>query len=779
MSTCPPTNQLSDLILGVLPAEAADALTDHIGTCATCQHTMQTIATGEIPIEGLAAESASAKPARDSAYWKVVDDLTTNLRATQMLNTNGAISHSTSVTPDAGDLSSDELSFLSPSDDPAYIGRLQHFEVARVIGRGGMGVVLEAFDTHLHRRVAIKVLNPKFQQDEIARQRFCREGRAAAAIAHEHVVPMYQVARLDEEEIAFLVMQLIEGETLEDRLKKTSPLPPKEVARIAMQMAAGLSAAHAGGMVHRDIKPGNVLIEKETERVKLTDFGLARVAEEVKLTQTGMLTGTVLYMSPEQALGNKTDERSDLFSLGAVMYEMATGKAPFEAPTAVGVMKRIMDESPLAPHKIDSNVTKPLSDLIMKLISKKPDHRPDSATEVTRALASIVTEFGPISPLQVPTVASSEVRKLSGRHSAWSPYWAMGGWVLAGLTLATLGIAMLTGDTWSRLTGKNIADNDAQNAVKVELLDGNNVPEDATSRFPSVLLEGNPGTVWSVDFSPDGSSIAASIEDGSVRFWNIDKQEVVKAFNAHRGVAWAIRFHPTLDLFATSGDDATVKLWDSKTFDLKQEWRAGDSVRGIAFSPDGESLIAGDRDGKLHVYNLQTGKETATHSQSGAILGLGFSADGKSVASVGSDKIVRVFDTDTFELRQSFSGHEGPIYNVAFAPKGPLMATVGWNKDIFVWNVETGAKVMQLEGAAGDNCCVEFCSLGENLVTGGQDGSARLWDLKDGSMTATLHGHSSTVHNVALDPAKHRIATSSRDGTIRVWDMSALEDRAK
>ena len=300
----------------------------------------------------MAAESAIAKPARDSAYWKVVDDLTTNLRATQMLNTNGAISHSTSVTPDAGDLSSDELSFLSPSDDPAYIGRLQHFEVARVIGRGGMGVVLEAFDTHLHRRVAIKVLNPKFQQDEIARQRFCREGRAAAAIAHEHVVPMYQVARLDEEEIAFLVMQLIEGETLEDRLKKTSPLPPKEVARIAMQMAAGLSAAHAGEMVHRDIKPGNVLIEKETERVKLTDFGLARVAEEVKLTQTGMLTGTVLYMSPEQALGNKTDERSDLFSLGAVMYEMATGKAPFEAPTAVGVMKRIMDESPLAPHKL-------------------------------------------------------------------------------------------------------------------------------------------------------------------------------------------------------------------------------------------------------------------------------------------------------------------------------------------------------------------------------------------------------------------------------------------
>ncbi|MCL4129105.1 UNVERIFIED_CONTAM: hypothetical protein GTU68_000128 [Idotea baltica] len=550
-----------------------------------------------------------------------------------------------------------------------------------------MGVVLEAFDSHLHRRVAIKVLNPRFQQDEIARQRFCREGRAAAAISHEHVVPMYQVARLEEGEIAFLVMQLIEGRTLEERLRESPPLPPKEVARIGMQVAAGLAAAHASGMVHRDIKPANILIERDTERVKLTDFGLARVADDVKLTQTGILTGTVLYLSPEQALGNKTDERSDLFSLGVVMYEMATGKSPFTAPTAVGVMKRIMDETPVAPHNINPGVGKPISDLIMALISKKPDDRPDSARQVTQVLASVVTQYGPISPLQIPTLASSEVKKLSGSYAARSRRWQFGGWLVASLMAAALAYAIFMGDGLARLAGTKNADANLPTAVSVELHDGGNASHDATNRFPSVLLAGNPGTVWSVDFAPDGKSIAAAIEDGSIRFWDPGQQKVIKSFSAHRGNVWAVRFHPTLDLVATAGDDAAVKLWDTRTFELKQEWKADSSVRAIAFSPDNRSLIAGDRVGRIHLYDLESEKETATHAQEGTILGLDYSADGKSFATVGSDKIVRVFDTETFEQRQSFAGHTGPIYNVAFAPMGPLLASVGWlEQKRFIWN---------------------------------------------------------------------------------------------
>ena len=329
MTQCPTNNVLNDLMLGSLPDATAEEVTEHLGSCERCQIEMQKMAVGDLPVDSLLTESTTASPPRNSAYWKVRDSLeheeVGGLAATKLHSSGNAANRNGSSIGDARDSGSSErggssneadLSFLEPTDDPAYIGRLQHFQISRVIGRGGMGVVLEAFDPHLQRMVAIKVLSRQFQNDQSAIERFCREGRAAASVSHEHVVPMYQVARIEEGEIAFLVMQLIDGETLQTRLEADTPMPPSDVARIAMQITAGLSAAHEKGLVHRDIKPGNVLLEKSTGRVKLTDFGLARSTDDIKLTQTGMLVGTALYMSPEQALGQTIDERSDLFSLG-------------------------------------------------------------------------------------------------------------------------------------------------------------------------------------------------------------------------------------------------------------------------------------------------------------------------------------------------------------------------------------------------------------------------------------------------------------------------------
>ncbi|OYV84688.1 MAG: serine/threonine protein kinase, partial [Planctomycetia bacterium 21-64-5] len=177
----------------------------------------------------------------------------------------------------------------------------------RVVGRGGMGVVLEAFDSRLHRNVAVKVLDPELAGDDIARQRFCREARAAASITHENVVAVHQVEKSGEGGLPYMVMQLVSGESLEGRLQRQSPLPIGEVVRIGMQAAHGLEAAHAQGLIHRDIKPGNILLESPHDRVKLTDFGLARATHDVKLTQSGFVSGTPLYMSPEQVMGQEAD----------------------------------------------------------------------------------------------------------------------------------------------------------------------------------------------------------------------------------------------------------------------------------------------------------------------------------------------------------------------------------------------------------------------------------------------------------------------------------------
>ncbi|TWU18131.1 WD40 repeat domain-containing serine/threonine protein kinase [Allorhodopirellula heiligendammensis] len=742
-SACPTPEQLSGLIRGSLSVDDNIRFTDHIETCVTCQGALQADATGELPIDDLVSGVKKWNPGKESNYWHAMARI-------EQEHPSGIHENRTTDPSANGELAqtkdpAGELDFLDPSDDPAYLGKLHHFQIARVIGRGGMGIVVEAFDPHLHRSVAIKVLNPQYQANDVARQRFCREGRAAAAISHEHVVPMYHVAKAHEGEVAYLVMQLIEGDTLERRLSDRSPLPPNDVARISMQIAAGLSAAHKREMVHRDIKPANIMIEAETGRVKLTDFGLARATDDVKLTKTGMVTGTPLYMSPEQTLGETANEQSDLFSLGAVMYEMATGVAPFQAPSALGVMQNIMHLTPEAPHKLNAAIPRPLSDLILSLLAKKPEDRPESASAVATALASIVNGYGPISPLQVPSVAAKEVKKLSGSYRRLERRWVMAAWGAAAFGLVCL---LTAGFVMSRT--------------------------DTGDDFPSVILPDNPGTVWSVDFAPDGERLAAAIEDGSVRIWDIGNQQLLKSFNAHRGIVWMVAYHPTRPLLMTSGDDSSIKLWDSDHYELVSEWKADNAVRSVAFSPDGHRVVAGDVEGTIHVYDIDTGEQLARKNQPGSILGIDYSSDGKLIASVGSDKVVRVFDAETLDERNTLAGHDGPIYSVKFAPDGPLLASVGWNKNVRVWNTETGAEVMNLVGSEGDIWGVSFCGDGTHLVTGEQGGAARVWDLSNGDAITTLRGHASAVHNVSLDPTAHRIATSSRDGTVRVWDMSCV-----
>ncbi len=753
-SACPTPEQLSDLIRGTLSAEDNASFTEHVGICSSCQASLLAEATGEMPIDAWLSGVGELEPPDQSNYWTAIAAVEREL-AKQTPNPTsdtpgvpGDSHHDTQAADDAQRASKrgGELDFLEPSDDPAYLGKLHHFQIARVIGRGGMGIVLEAFDTHLQRTVAIKVLNPQYQANDIARQRFCREGRAAAAISHEHVVPMYQVARAQEGEVAYLVMQLIQGNTLESLLRDGQPLPPNEVARIGMQIAAGLSAAHKQDMVHRDIKPANIMIEADTKRVKLTDFGLARATDDVKLTKTGMVTGTPLYMSPEQTLGEDADEHSDLFSLGAVLYEMATGVPAFQAASALAVMQNIMNVTPPPPHKVNAAIRRPLSDLIMSLLAKTPTDRPESAAAVATALASIVNEYGPISPLQVPAVAAKEVKKLSGGYRRLERRWVMAAWAAALVGVISL---LVTGLVIFRPA--------------------------AGDDFPSVVLPGNPGTVWSVDFAPQGQMLAAAIEDGSVRIWDIDRQTLRKSFNAHRGIVWMVAYHPTRPLLMTSGDDKSVRLWDADSFELVKEWTTLNSVRSAAFSPDGDRIVAGGRDGTIHVYDIDSGEEVATTNHPGSILGIDYSADGKLIASAGSDKVVRIFDAQTLAERNRLVGHDGPIYSVKFALQGSLVASVGWNKNVRVWNTETGEQMMNLVGSEGDIWGVDFCGASSHMVTGEQGGAARVWDLASGKPVTTLRGHSSAVHNVSLDPNAHRIATSSRDGTIRVWDMSSVQ----
>lgn len=343
-----------------------------------------------------------------------------------------------------GDAEEFNLSFLRPSDRPDSLGMIGHYEVLQVLGQGGCGIVLKAFDVKLQRIVAIKVIAPELAATSPARKRFLREARAAASLHHDNIVSIYSV---EDEPLPYLVMEYLEGGTLQDRIDQDGPFEPADAIRIGRQIAEGLAAAHVNGLVHRDIKPCNILLDVASRRVKITDFGLARTADDASITQSGVIAGTPLYMSPEQARGERLDHRSDLFSLGGVLYVMCSGRPPFRAATTMAVMKRVIGDQPREIAELIPNAPPPLTDLIARLHAKDPEERFQTAEEVARLLSDFERRLAIDG--QLPSsqrryqVARAEAQSLDRRAS--HP------WLLA--AAVSLLLVVMIGAGWSEASG--------------------------------------------------------------------------------------------------------------------------------------------------------------------------------------------------------------------------------------------------------------------------------------------------------------------------------------
>ena len=318
--------------------------------------------------------------------------------------------------------------YLGPPSHPEMLGRLGRYEIERAIGAGGMGVVFKGYDAELNRPVAIKVLAKHLARSAAARKRFEREARAAAAIVHEHVVAIHNVEA--DGGAPFLVMQFVAGESLQARVERTGPLQVSEILRVGAQAAAGLAAAHEQGIIHRDVKPVNILLEHGVERVLLTDFGLARTVDEASLTQSGVIAGTPHYMSPEQANGEAIDPRTDLFSLGAVLYFLATGHPPFRAERPMAVLHRICHDVQRPVWQINPEIPDDLSDLIDKLLAKRPAQRCASALQVRESLMGMLNRLQQRKPTSL---------------ARWRRYWRRNG---RRLLTATAVVAAIIGVAW-------------------------------------------------------------------------------------------------------------------------------------------------------------------------------------------------------------------------------------------------------------------------------------------------------------------------------------------
>ena len=366
-------SRLAVLLEGDDRSDAYRRSAEHVESCAHCRERLTALAA-------------------DGATWREVSDLLGGYENDVDVDEDRTESRDFERLADASsDSINARLDFLSAPTHPEMLGRLGRHEIERTIGAGGMGIVLKGHDTELHRPVAIKVLAPHLAHSGAARQRFAREGRAAAAVVHEHVVAIHDVE--SQADVPFLVMQYVSGESLQTRVDRRGPLDVKEVLRIGAQAAAGLAAAHAQGVVHRDVKPSNILLENGVDRALLTDFGLARVADDASMTRSGIVAGTPHYMSPEQASGASVDHRSDLFGLGSVLYFMATGRPPFRAEHAMAVLHRICHQRHRPAWEVNPDIPDELSDLIDRLLRKKPQQRFADAGAVQAALLELLEDL--------------------------------------------------------------------------------------------------------------------------------------------------------------------------------------------------------------------------------------------------------------------------------------------------------------------------------------------------------------------------------------------------
>jgi serine/threonine-protein kinase len=414
-STCDPT-QLEALLRDRLPEDSRRDLEAHLFLCPACRDRLDELAGG-------------------SRWWGEVR---------RYLGGDGAaLSPQTMDLPAPRRWSDLDLDFLKPSDYPGALGRLGSYEVLEVLGRGGWGVVLKAFDPSLHRPVAIKVLAEGYATNGTARKRFAREARAAAAVVHDHVVPVHAVDA--EATPPYLVMAFIPGQSLQQRIDRFGPLDLKEVLRIGSQTAAGLAAAHSQGLVHRDIKPANIMLENGVERVLITDFGLARSVDDASVTANGGVAGTPQYMAPEQARGEAVDQRADLFALGSTLYAMCTGHAPFRGESSMAVIRQVCDMEPRPIRAIDPEVPAWLEAIVKKLQAKDPKDRLQSAAEVADLLERCLAHVQHPDRHPLPALAAELGRQVPAARTGRPSRRRLTA------TLAALALVLLTGTALSRL----------------------------------------------------------------------------------------------------------------------------------------------------------------------------------------------------------------------------------------------------------------------------------------------------------------------------------------
>jgi WD40 repeat protein/serine/threonine protein kinase len=666
-------------------------------------------------------------------------------------------------------LGADKAPNLAPGEQ--LPGDFGEYQIISEIARGGMGVVYRARQNKLKRIVALKLVLAGHFASRADVDRFRAEAQAAAALKHPNIITVYDVGETDGQ--AFFTMELIEGSTLTD-LVSSGPLPPERAAKYVETIARAVSYAHESGVLHRDLKPSNILIDALDEP-RITDFGLAKqLFANSYLTVTGQCLGSPGYMAPEQSSTRygEVSVASDVYSLGALLYHLITGRAPFATGTVAETLEQALNNEPLPPRALNPNVPVDLQTICLKCLQKEPKRR----YQIAEALADELGRYLRDEPI--------EARPAGRIENAWR--WCRRKPVVAALsaTVVSLFLVLTAGAlfaVWRIEKARRALDHEHDKTLRanIELQRANSRLADTVSvlelrRAEGLFRSGDSSMALAqlavlLRRDPSNHIAAARIISAlTYRNWVLPGSDPLP----HPGFVSCLGSSRSGRYLVTGCADGFVRVWDARDHrQIGQSLEHASPVRDVAFAPDETTIATGAEDGNLRIWNWRAGHLTLSPiKHPGWVFSVSFSPDGQRVVTACDDSLVRIWAADSGQLLLTLSGHMWAVRKAVFSPDGNVIASGGYDTTARLWDSHTGKPLgSPFRHDDGPVFGIAFSPAGNWVGTASRDRTARIWSVETGVQVIPALPHPGGLNDVAFDPTGRLLVTCSFDNTVRLW----------